>query len=94
MTYPPYVRAALEVLRRDCPEADPRVLCDYVEVKDPNWQSAIEGYIGGARFSILVEPDCEADAIRLLRQMPGQDNRARVIQEKRPVRMQKNAARP
>lgn len=80
VTYPPYVRAALEVLRRDCPEADPRVLCDYVEVKDPNWQSAIEGYIGGARFSILVEPDCEADAIRLLRQMPGRDNRARVIQ--------------
>src|SRR5690606_28480120 len=29
---------------------------------------AIEGYIGGSRFAILVEPEYEADAIRLVRQ--------------------------
>ncbi|GAB3106658.1 AAA family ATPase [Aestuariicella hydrocarbonica] len=77
--YPNYVRQALEALNRQLPEADARVLCDYVEVVDSAWQSAIEGYIGGARFGIIVEPDYEADAIRLLRQMSG-GSRARVIQ--------------
>lgn len=77
--YPHYVRQALELLNRQLPEADARVLCDYVEVLDSEWQSAIEGYIGGARFGIIVEEDCEAEAIRLVRQMPG-NSKARVIQ--------------
>ena len=79
-SYPHYVRGALEVIRTQCPEADARVLCDHVEVDDSLWQSAIEGYIGGARFGIIVEPEYEAEAIRLLRNLPGRDNRARVIQ--------------
>lgn len=79
VSYPYFVEAALDVIRRDVPGADPKVLCDYVEVKDPAWQNAIEGYIGGARFSIIVEPDFESDAIRAVRSMPG-GNRARVIQ--------------
>jgi len=79
-TYPHYVRLALEFIKRECPKADPRVLCDYIEVKDERWQNAIEGYIGGARFSIIVEPEFEAEAMRIVRGMPGRDNRARVIQ--------------
>ncbi|WP_439134917.1 ATP-binding protein [Pseudomaricurvus sp.] len=77
--YPHYVRQALELLNRQLPGADARVLCDYVEVVDSEWQSAIEGYIGGARFGIIVEEDFEAEAIRLVRQMPG-NSKARVIQ--------------
>ncbi len=77
--YPSAVRQALELLHRQLPQADARVLCDYVEVTDTDWQSAIEGYIGGARFGIIVEEDCEAEAIRLVRQMAG-GSRARVIQ--------------
>lgn len=80
VTYPAFVRAALEMLQHQCPEADARVLCDYVEVTDREWQSAIEGYIGAARFGIIVAPDCEAEAIRLVRKMPGQGKSARVIQ--------------
>lgn len=80
VNYPGYVRVALEAIRRQLPEADARVLCDHVEVTDPVWQAAVEGYVGGARFGILVEPEYEADAIRLLRDLPGRDNRARVIQ--------------
>lgn len=80
VNYPSYTRAALEAIRRECPQADPRVLCDYIEVTDPQWQSAIEGYIGGARFSIIVEPEYEAEAIRIVRNMPGRDSRARVVQ--------------
>ena len=80
VTYPPYVERALAALREQCPQADPRVLCDHVEVRDPRWQAAFEGYLGGARFSILVEPDFEAEAIRIVRRLPGRDNRARIVQ--------------
>jgi hypothetical protein len=80
VNYPHYTRAALEMIKRECPQADPQVLCDYVELKDPAWQSAVEGYIGGARFSIIVEENYEAEAARIVRNMPGRDNRARVIQ--------------
>ncbi|MDF1763297.1 MAG: SbcC/MukB-like Walker B domain-containing protein, partial [Oleibacter sp.] len=79
LNYPGFVRQALEAIIRECPQAEPRVLADYVEVIDPEWQSAIEGYIGGARFSIIVEPDFEAEAAHILRQIPG-GSRARVIQ--------------
>lgn len=80
VSYPSYVRVALEAIRKQLPEADARVLCDHVEVDDPQWQAAIEGYVGGARFGIIVDPAWEAEAIRLIRQLPGRDNRARVIQ--------------
>ncbi|WP_419810274.1 ATP-binding protein [Bacterioplanoides sp.] len=79
LNYPGFVRQALEVIRRECPQADPRVLADYVEITDPAWQSAIEGYIGGARFSIIVESQFEAEAAHILRSIPG-GSRARVIQ--------------
>jgi len=80
VSYPPYVERAMTAIREQCPQADPRVLCDHVEVTDERWQAAIEGYIGGARFGILVEPDHEAEAIRIVRALAGRDNRARVIQ--------------
>lgn len=83
VSYPAYVRTALEAIRRQLPEADARVLCDHVEVDDPAWQAAIEGYVGGARFGIIVDPAWEAEAIRLVRQLPGRDNRARIIQGSR-----------
>ncbi|WP_428634957.1 ATP-binding protein [Sedimenticola sp.] len=88
--YPAYVERALKAIRQHCPAADPRVLCDHVEVKDPRWQAAIEGYLGGARFSILVEAEYEAEAIAVVRRLPGRDNRARVIQGEKAA---KDAAR-
>ncbi|MCP8898038.1 ATP-binding protein [Gilvimarinus xylanilyticus] len=81
INYPPYVEAALQAIRQALPQAEPCVLCDYVDVLDAHWQMAIEGYLGGARFSIVVEPECEAEAMRIVRAMPGgRRNRARVIQ--------------
>lgn len=81
VTYPGYVDDALAAIRQHCPQADPRVLCDQVEITDPDWQMAIEGYIGGSRYGILVEPEYEAEAIRIVRQLVGRErNRARVIQ--------------
>lgn len=84
--YPPYVERALTAIRAQCPKADARVLCDHIEVTDARWQSAIEGYIGGARFGIIVDESHEADAIRIVRAMPGRDNRARVIQGTKALR--------
>ncbi|WP_188150658.1 ATP-binding protein [Teredinibacter waterburyi] len=81
VSYPAYVETALQAINKSCPEADPRVLCDYIEVIDERWQMAIEGYIGGARFSIMVEPEYEAEAIRIVRNLPdARRSRARVIQ--------------
>ena len=80
VTYPPYVDLALMAIEQQCPEAEPRVLCDYIQVQDPQWQMAIEGYLGGARFSIIVHPEYEAEAIRIVRGLPGGKSRARVIQ--------------
>ncbi|MFO7549955.1 MAG: SbcC/MukB-like Walker B domain-containing protein [Haliea sp.] len=80
VSYPRDVDEALAAIRKECPKADPRVLCDHVEVTDPDWQMAIEGYLGGARFGILVEPEFEAEAIRILRRTGARRNRARVIQ--------------
>jgi len=86
VSYPHYVERALAEIKSKCPQADPRVLCDHIEVKDSRWQAAIEGYLGGARFSIIVEPGYEAEAIRLVRAMPGRDNRARIIQGEKAQR--------
>lgn len=81
VNYPTYVEAALQAIRQTMPKAEPCVLCDYVDVLDAHWQMAIEGYLGGARFSIVVEHEYEADAMRLVRSMPGaKRNKARVIQ--------------
>jgi hypothetical protein len=80
VNYPDYLVRAIEAIKHSLPEADPRVLCDHVAVTDPEWQAAIEGYLGGARFSIIVEPKYEADAIRIIRNLPGRASKARVIQ--------------
>jgi energy-coupling factor transporter ATP-binding protein EcfA2 len=84
--YPSYVERALAAIRAQCPHADARVLCDHVEVTDPRWQAAIEGYLGGARFSILVDSAYEAEAIRIVRGLPGRDNATGVIQGEKALR--------
>jgi energy-coupling factor transporter ATP-binding protein EcfA2/uncharacterized protein YdbL (DUF1318 family) len=84
--YPPFVERALAAIQAQCPQADARVLCDHIEVTDPRWQMAIEGYLGGARFSILVDAAHEAEAIRVVRSLPGRDNRAKVIQGEKALR--------
>ncbi|HEY0683906.1 MAG TPA: SbcC/MukB-like Walker B domain-containing protein [Steroidobacter sp.] len=84
--YPAYVERVLAAIRSQLPKADPRVLCDHIEVTDPRWQMAVEGYLGGARFNIIVDSEYEADAIRLVRSFPGRDNRARIIQGAKALR--------
>jgi len=63
VTYPAYVEEALLAIRKQCPQADPRVLCDHLEVLDPDWQMAIEGYIGGSRYAIARYGDSYCERI-------------------------------
>ncbi len=84
--YPVPVERALAAIRAQCPKADARVLCDHIEVTDARWQSAIEGYLGGNRFGIIVDADYEAAAIRIVRALPGRDIRARVLQGEKALR--------
>ena len=79
VSYPYFVENAVEAIERQCPQAEPKVLCDYVEITNGQWQNAIEGYIGGARYSIIVAADYEAEAIKIVRDISG-GSRARVIQ--------------
>lgn len=78
--YPGHVEAAITLIRQELPQADPKVLCDYIEVTDERWQRAIEGFFGMSRFTIFVRPEYEAQAIRLVRQHRREIGRARIAQ--------------
>jgi len=68
VSYPREISSAMNRIQRELPGAKPRVLCDLVEVvpADVEWQNAIEGFIGFNRYMIIVEPDFEPQANRLL----------------------------
>jgi hypothetical protein len=66
--YPGHVRQALKEFRAELPDARAQVLCDLVEPRSEEWQAAIEGYLGGARFSLVVAAEAEARAIAFVRQ--------------------------
>lgn len=63
--YPEPVEHFLPLLRARLPECKPRVLCDVVEVTQPEWQPAIEGYLGLDRFAILYDRKFETEVVAL-----------------------------
>ena len=65
--YPKSVEEAIQAIRQSVPGCQPVVLCDVVEFRIPDWQSAVEGYLGANRFMLLVDPQYEARAIRTVR---------------------------
>ena len=77
--YPRATGLAVDRIREQLPEATVQVLCDLVEPKSEEWQTAIEGYLDFARFNLIVKPDWEARAIDYLQSI---DSRAKVIQGK------------
>lgn len=65
---PDAVRVALDLLERELPQARPHILSQLVEPKpDTTWQHAIEGYMGGDRFALIVEAGFEAACTRLVK---------------------------
>jgi len=71
---------ALERIRRELPDAGVQVLCDLVEPVSLEWQGAIEGYMDGSRFNLIVKPEWEARTIDFLQSW---GSRSRVIQGRR-----------
>jgi energy-coupling factor transporter ATP-binding protein EcfA2 len=73
-------KAALTRIREALPEANVEVLCDLVEPASDEWQPAIEGYLGNARFGLIVRPEWESKTIDFLQTW---GSRSKVIQGKR-----------
>ncbi|MDY7575054.1 ATP-binding protein [Actimicrobium sp. CCI2.3] len=65
--YPASTRHALKAFREELGAARAQVLCDLIEPLSPQWQPAIEGYLGGARFNLVVDQEWEARAIEFVR---------------------------
>jgi energy-coupling factor transporter ATP-binding protein EcfA2 len=63
--YPEPVEYFLPLLQAQLPECKPRVLCDVVEVTKPEWQPAIEGYLGLDRYTILYDRKYETKVVDL-----------------------------
>lgn len=63
VTYPPAVELVLGRIRELMPDANPQVLCDLIEPLSDKWQPAIEGYMGGARYNLFVDPAWEAQVL-------------------------------
>lgn len=71
---------AVERIEERYPQAGVQVLCDLVEPLSPEWQQAIEGYLDGARFNLIVKPEWEAKTIDLLETF---GSRSKVVQGRR-----------
>jgi hypothetical protein len=67
VSYPPRVELAVSRIREAYPEANALVLCDLVEPLSEAWHAAVEGYLDGARFNLIVDPDWERRIIDLVR---------------------------
>lgn len=76
--YPQSVEYAVKVINQYFPAAEVSVLCDHIEVLDKTWQQAIEGYLGGTRYNIIVAPKFEASASELVRSLKSVN--AKIIQ--------------
>lgn len=65
---PDQVHVALDLLERELPQARAHILSQLVEPKPGStWQNAIEGYMGGDRFALIVEAGFEAPCTRLVK---------------------------
>lgn len=64
---PPQYDQAYKKLQQILPSANARMLYEFVELKDDTWREAIEGFIGGNRFTVLVNQAYEKEAIELVK---------------------------
>jgi energy-coupling factor transporter ATP-binding protein EcfA2 len=65
--YPRDIAVALKAFKTQLPEANAQVMCDLIEPVHPDWQAAIEGYMGAARFNFVVDAKWEAKAIEFVK---------------------------
>lgn len=65
--YPRDVQQALKALRAEMPGISVQPLCDFIEPVSPDWMPAIEGYMGKARFNLVVPDEQEEQVTRYLK---------------------------
>lgn len=46
-------------------EIEVKPLCEYLEVKDPQWRNALEGFLNTQRFDLIIEPQYFDEALRI-----------------------------
>lgn len=69
-TYPYYVEKLINSLNDELSnyyqkEVRVQPLCEMIEVNDEKWRNALEGYLGGQRFDIIVDPKYFNDALEI-----------------------------
>src|SRR5690606_38458109 len=69
-TYPRNVQQLIEAINTDLSayykkEVRVRPLCELIEVKDESWRNALEGYLGGQRFDLIIDPLYFNDALEV-----------------------------
>jgi len=69
-TYPYYVQKLIDALNSELShyyqkEVSVQPLCEMIEVADETWRNALEGYLGGQRFNIIVDPRYFNDALEI-----------------------------
>ncbi|MCH3988059.1 MAG: hypothetical protein LKG56_04120 [Lachnospiraceae bacterium] len=64
--YPGSVVALQEALRKHFHgRAEIRILADCLEIRDPSWRNAIEGYLDRQKFYLLIPPACYREALQV-----------------------------
>lgn len=72
--YPKYITEAKDIIGKGLSEKFGKdvvvhIAADLIDVKEPIWTNAVEGYMGGNKLSIVVEPEYVKDAMELYRKM-------------------------
>ncbi len=74
-----------------------RPVCDLIQISDSDWQPAIEAYLGQKQLEhLVVRPGREADAVRLMRELPREQAiyNVKVIQPEHLRRHMEEAVEP
>ncbi len=74
LIFPYYVTQLQEAINREMKKEHgldvmPKVLCELLEVKDPKWQNAVEGYLNTQRFNLIVLPEYFDQSLRIYEQV-------------------------
>ena len=69
-SYEPRLLELAEAIRRELSEKEgkpvlPRIFADLLEVRDPRWRNAIEGFLHTQKFYLLIEPQYFVRALQI-----------------------------
>ena len=84
--YPSNIQAAIFHLEDNIPGIQVEVLCDLIKPRNAEWQNAIEGFMGGDRFALFVDPKFESRATETLKSLRQRGGGAGVVQASRAVK--------